>query len=234
MKDGSKVWYLRRVDLFSSLADHQVEHIAQLLGDHQIPAGVELLGERRDGDICIVKEGVVRLHGGDARHPVTLALLGPGRVFGPTSRRGGSGASRLATTMVPSYVCFASWAMMTKILFRYPEVMVGLIHSLADEVWHAESWRSRVGMVSPCDRLADLLVELGEEFGQPTDAGQRIPFPLTQAELGQMTGLSRETVSRLMGHFSRQGWVTREEELLVVRDSDALRDCGHAAAVEKS
>lgn len=229
MTARSKVWYLRYLDLFSALTDDEVEEIAQMLGDHRIPSGVELVDERCHDDICIIKEGAVRVHADDARHPTTLAILGPGKVFRPSSRAGDRSSLTHATTLLPSYVCFASWSQMMDIALRYPQMVVGLIQSLADLVIRAESWRARVGMPSPCHRLTHLLGELGNEFGEPTAAGRRLPFPLTQADLGHVTGLSRETVSRLMADFVRQGWVTREETLLVVRDPDVPPACRDTA-----
>jgi len=94
--------------------------------------------------------------------------------------------------------------------------------ALAEQVFGAEAWRERLGLASPRLRLAGLLVELSDDFGEPVAGGQRIRFRLTQADLGRMIGLSRETVSRLMADFGRRGWVARETGLLVVRDRGAL------------
>ena len=69
-------------------------------------------------------------------------------------------------------------------------------------------------------------MELSKEFGEPRTEGRRIPFRLTQEDLGHMVGLSRETVSRLMAEFARDGWVTREDGTLVVgnRTNSRRRD----------
>lgn len=228
MNDRKKVWYLRRVDLFASLTDGEIEEIAELLGDHHVPAGCELLGEFERSDrlvIVIVKEGAVRLQSGDSGQRVSLALLGPGRVFGFSSTVGNETPKTYATTLAPSYVCFTSWSKMMEVFVRYPQVMVKMTAALAELLFEAETWRARFGMSSPDHRLANLLVELSDEFGEQMTTGRRIRFRLTQIDLGSMVGLSRETVSRLMAEFGRQGWVAREEGLVVVRDRDALAAC---------
>ncbi len=217
-----KVWYLRRVDLFASMTDEEIEEVARLLDDHYIPAGAELLGERRRDRVYLVKTGAVRLHAGDSRHRVTLALLGPGRIFGLSSTVGEISPLIGATTLVPSYVCFATWPKMMEVFVQRPEVMLKATQALAEQVFRAESWRGRLGLTSPRLRLANLLLELSDEFGEPVAPGQRIRFRLTQADLGRMIGLSRETVSRLMAEFDRHGWVARDGGLLVVRDRHAL------------
>lgn len=226
VNDRQKLWYLRHIDLFTSVTDAEIEEIAQLLGDHHIPAGTPLLSDRQCDRVCLIKEGAVRIHAGDSRRPVTLALLGPGKVFGLSATIGDNDPHTHATTLIPSYVCFASWSAMMDIFIRYPHVMVKMTTALADGLFQAETWRARLGMSSPCHRLASLLVDLGEEFGEPTAAGRRIRFRLTQTDLGRMVGLSRETVSRLMAEFGRQGWIVREKGLLILRDDDNLAACG--------
>ena len=99
MSEQKKVWYLRRLDLFLSLTDEEVEAIASLLDDHEIPAGAELLRDRKRDRIYLVKQGAVRLYVGDQRRQVTLALLGPGRLFGLSATFGEDNPAIGAATM---------------------------------------------------------------------------------------------------------------------------------------
>ena len=220
--DRKKVWYLRHIHLFASMTDEEIEAVARLLGDHRHPAGVELLGDRLQDRVYIVKEGAVRLHAGVSRRQVTLALLGPGRVFGLSSTLGDDAPLIDATTLVPSYVCVATRPKMMEVFVHFPAVMLKMTGALAEQVFRADAWRERFGMTSPRHRLAHLLIELSEEFGEPAAQGRRIRFRLTQADLAGMIGLSRETVSRLMAEFGRRNCVARDGDFLIVLDRDAL------------
>jgi CRP/FNR family cyclic AMP-dependent transcriptional regulator len=220
--ERKKVWYLRRLDLFAAMTEEEIEEIARLLDDHHVPPGVELLGERRRERVYVIKTGVVRLYTGAGERQVTLALLGSGRLLGLSSTIGSDDLQIGAVTLVPSYVCFTTWTTMMEVFVQHAELMTKVMATLAEQVFQAESWRARLGLSSPRRRLASLLIELNDQFGEPVGAGRRIPFRLTQADLARMIGLSRETVSRLMAEFDRRGWVAREEGLLVVRDRDAL------------
>ncbi|MDQ3407367.1 MAG: Crp/Fnr family transcriptional regulator [Chloroflexota bacterium] len=220
--ERKKVWYLRHIDLFASMTDDEIEEVAQLLDDHYLPAGAELLGERRRDRVFLIKTGAVRLGTDAPQRQVTFALLGPGRLFGLSSAIGDDDPQISATTLLPSYVCFATWPKLLEVFVQYPQVMAKMMAALAEQVFRAESWRERLQVDSPRHRLATLLVELCDEFGEPTSDGQRIRFRLTQADLARMIGLSRETVNRVMAEFDRCGWVTREGGLLVVRDRPAL------------
>ena len=224
MSEQKKVWYLRRLDLFLSLTDEEVEAIASLLDDHEIPAGAELLRDRKRDRIYLIKQGAVRLYVGDQRRKVTLALLGPGRLFGLSATFGEDDPAIGAVTLEPAYICFATWPKLLHVFGRHPEVMLRMTTALAEQLFFAETWVERLRGRSPRVRLADLLLELCDQFCDSANAGNRIRFRLTQADLARMLNVSRETVSRLMGEFNQTGLVNREDGLLVVRNRVALED----------
>ncbi len=209
MSEQNKVWYLRRLDLFLSLTDEEVEAIARLLDDHAIPAGAELLRDRKHDRIYLIKQGAVRLYVGDQRRQVTVALLGPGRLFG------------LSTAFHEDAPAMRS---------GHPEAILYLFRDLAQAPASrradlpcgnvAERLRAR----NPRVGLADLLVELCDQFCDATGDGNRIRFRLTQADLARMLNVSRETVSRLMAEFNATGLVKREGGFLVVSNQVALED----------
>lgn len=219
-----KVWYLRRINLFAGMTDEEIEEIARLLDDHHIPAGAELLRDRRRERVYIVKTGAVRLYAGEPPGEATLALLGPGRLFGLSASVGDDRPALGAVTLEPSYICFASWPTILENLVLHLGVMRQVVNALAEQVFLVESWLERRHLRAPGARLAGLLLELVDEFGEPVgpDGARCLRFRLTQVDLARIVGLSRETTSRLLTEFRRAGWVTRGRGLLVVRDRQAL------------
>lgn len=224
MSEQNKVWYLRRLDLFLSLTDEEVEAIARLLDDHEIPAGAELLRDRKRDRIYLIKQGAVRLYVGDRSRQVTLALLGPGRLFGLSTTFGEDDPAIGAVTLEPSYICFATWPKLLQLFGRHPEVMLRMTGALAEQLFFAETWVEQLRARTPRVRLADLLVELCDQFCDSVEGGSRVRFRLTQADLARMLNVSRETVSRLMAEFNETGLVKREGGSLVVRNRVALED----------
>lgn len=217
-----KVWYLRRLDLLAGLTDAQIEELARLLDDHRFPAGVELLAHRDRDQVFLIKEGAVRLYAATPRGELTLALLGVGRLFGLSALVGEARPPVGARTLVPAYVCVTTWPRLMEVLVAHPAVLLRVLEAVGEQLVHAEVWLERVHAAPPRTRLARLLLELAAEFGETGDGGRRIPYRLTQADLGRMVGLSRETVSRVLAEFRQAGWVSRTEGRLVVRDAAAL------------
>ncbi len=221
-REDKKVWYLRRLDIFLSLTDEEIDKIARVLDDRLVPADTELLQDRQREQLFIVKSGAVRLYADSQQHQLTLALLGPGRLFGLSATVGRGSPTIGATTLEPSFICFGTVPGLLQLFGQHPEVMVRLTNALVEQIFFAETWVERAIVQSPRGRLASLLLDLCDQFGEPVDGGHRIRFHLTHADLAGMISVARETVSRLMADLQRTGLVIRKAGLLVVPDRRAL------------
>ena len=89
----------------------------------------------------------------------------------------------------------------------------------AERVWDAR------------ERLAQVLFELGEQYGQP-DADGMIRIPLTQSELGDLAGVAVSTAERVLKDLRRQGAVSTRYREITIRDMAYLE--GIRFSTEKS
>lgn len=76
-------------------------------------------------------------------------------------------------------------------------------------------WLSTLGQRKTSDRLFGFITLLVEEFGEPTDSGYCLPFPLTHAQIGSAIGSTRVTVTRLMGKLRQKGLIAIQEDNLI-------------------
>ncbi len=225
----NKVWYLRHLDLFLSLTDTEIEEIARALDDHHIPAGAELIHDRQRERLYLIKTGAVRLYSEEHGQQVTLALLGAGRLFGLSSSFGNDHPAIGATTLEPTYICFATLPKLLSLFSQFPDVMIRMTQALAEQIFVAETWIERASAMSPRARLATLLLNLCAEFCEPFEGGYRVKFRLAQADLARMINVTRETVSRVVADFMRAGWIERRDGRLVIRDQAALQQIASGA-----
>ena len=72
------------------------------------------------------------------------------------------------------------------------------------------------------EKLARLLLELGQSGGQSTEIGTRFRFSLTHEEIGEFIGASRETVTRTMSVFTHRRLVARHGATLTIPSRLAL------------
>jgi CRP/FNR family transcriptional regulator len=71
-------------------------------------------------------------------------------------------------------------------------------------------------------RFATLLLAWCDEGGTKTEEGICLTVPLTESEIGQMIGTSRETVARLLGKLKDRSIVQRRAQVFLIRDKTAL------------
>nr|WP_276511389.1 helix-turn-helix domain-containing protein [Candidatus Frankia nodulisporulans] len=76
-------------------------------------------------------------------------------------------------------------------------------------------------------RVAKALLDLAERFGEPAQpgneaAGVRVEHGLTQEELAQLVGASRETVNKALADFATRGWLRLDSRAVVLLDRERL------------
>jgi CRP/FNR family transcriptional regulator len=73
-------------------------------------------------------------------------------------------------------------------------------------------------------RLGRLLLELAHQIGEQLEGGfHRFPLLLTHEEMASMACTTRETVTRTLGQFRKDGWISIEDSLVTLRDPDSLQ-----------
>jgi CRP/FNR family transcriptional regulator len=72
-------------------------------------------------------------------------------------------------------------------------------------------------------RVAKALLSLAERFGETDPDGVRVHHDLTQEELAQLVGASRETVNKALSDFAGRGWLRVDARAVVLLDLERLR-----------
>jgi CRP/FNR family transcriptional regulator len=82
---------------------------------------------------------------------------------------------------------------------------------------------------SALEKLARLILRWGRNFGERTDEGLQVRIVLTQEEIAQVIGASRETVTRLLSVLKRDQIIRVKRDALLIRDSGALASLAHSS-----
>ena len=71
-------------------------------------------------------------------------------------------------------------------------------------------------------RVAKALLDLASRFGVEAEDGLRVTHDLTQEELAQLVGASRETVNKALADFASRGFLRLEARAVVILDIERL------------
>ena len=215
---------LQRVPLFSELTPDELTQIARVAVPREFPSETRVFHEGDPGDACyIVRQGSCRV---TREHPdgraITLATLGPGAIFGELAMfdSGRRSASVEATDELRLLVLPARD--MRKLIREHPEMAEKLIVALTRRLREANERISRQSFQTVPSRVAGVLNQLLDEEGVGPTVHEGVTIRLRQADLAQMAGTSRESVSRFLATLERAGVVKVGRAKVTVIEPDRL------------
>src|SRR5918994_4255179 len=177
--------------------------------ESHLARGEVLFREGDEGDrVYVVIRGKVKLGRTalDGRENL-LALLGPGQMFGELSLFDPGPRSATATAVTDVTLLGLGHADLLPWLTGRPEVGRGLLLQLASRLRRSNDTLADLVFSDVPGRVAKALLELSMRFGAPAAEGIRVAHDLTQEELAQLVGASRETVSKALADFVQRGWI---------------------------
>ena len=103
-----------------------------------------------------------------------------------------------------------------------PEVARGLLGQLAGRLRRANDVVSDLVFSDVPGRVAKALLDLASRFGERTETGLVVHHELTQEELAQLVGASRETVNKALADFATRGWIRLEPRSVTITDLERV------------
>ncbi|MDX6632216.1 MAG: family transcriptional regulator, cyclic receptor protein [Solirubrobacterales bacterium] len=215
---------LSRVPLFSELSGAELRHMSQVAVSRSYEQGARVFHEGDHSDACyIIRSGscrVTREHS-DGR-AITLANLGPGDIFGELAMLDGEVRSASVETLTDAELLALPARDVRAMLARHPEITVKLVAALTRRLREANERVSRQSFQTVPSRVAGVLAQLVAEEAPRGEEG--ITIRMNQADLAQLAGTSRESVSRFLAQLERAGVVLCGRGRVTVMDPPRLRN----------
>jgi CRP/FNR family cyclic AMP-dependent transcriptional regulator len=185
------------------------------------------LEDGRGRGVHVLSRGRMKiLRFSDEGRVILLELIEPGGVFGELSfapePRDDCG-SNYAEALEDSIVYTIPFLTFERVLRQRPTLAVGIASLLGQRCNKLERRLEAHVFHRVPTRLANQLLELATRYGEAHADGTLLCVPLSQQDLGNLIGASREIVSLTLSDFKRRGLVSSKGRRLVVRES-ALRE----------
>jgi CRP-like cAMP-binding protein len=153
---------------------------------------------------------------------VIVRFVGPGEPFGGVVAIGDAAYPVTAVVVQPSTLRSWTREAVAELLELNPQVRVNIMREMAMHMTDAltrvrELTTARVGQ-----RLAQALLRLSRQCGQPGADGVLITQPLTRQELADLTGATLYTVSRTLAKWESQGLLESHKRLLLLKSLKSL------------
>ena len=216
----------RRASLFCGLPSQILLELNSIRQSALYPQGVLLFveGEPARG-LFVICTGQAKLSASsEGGKRITLRVVEPGEALGLSSVIANRPFQLSAETLLPSQVCYFPRSQFLGFMHAHPEVTVRVAEHLSMELH--EAWQhTRLLSLAPCCRakLAQFLLLRARQNGKPIPQGFRLPLNMTEEEIGEAIGATRETVSRLLTDFRRRHLIRVNGGSVVLAKPEELR-----------
>lgn len=204
---------LSNVPIFESLADDERQAIADMATTRSLPANSVVVNEGDQTDsMYIILSGKVKIYLSDEDgKEITLGISGPGDYFGEMVLDGGL-RSASVMTIEPSKFSIIQKNDLEKYLLKNPNVALEIVRQLIGRIRALSDNVRSLALLDVYGRLRKLLLDLAvEEHGEKI-----IKEKITQQELANRVGASREMVSKILKELTIGGYIQIDKKIITI------------------
>jgi CRP/FNR family transcriptional regulator, cyclic AMP receptor protein len=216
---------LRRAPLFDGLDDEGARTLRRQMAELKLSRGEHLFMEGDDGDsLYVVIDGKMKLTraAADGRENL-LSVIGPGEMFGELSLFDPRPRTSSASAVTDAVLASLKHEALTPWLRERPDVSLHMLRALAQRLRRANDVTADLVFTDVPGRVAKALLDLAARFGVQREDGLQVNHDLTQEELAQLVGASRETVNKALADFVARGWIQLHPKSVLLIDAERMR-----------
>jgi len=216
----SDTGYLGAMDAEDERALRQVSH------ERELPAGAPVFGEGEPAyEVFFLIEGSVKITRSSREgREVVLAVRSEGDVLGETSAVDGMPRSAQAWTLEPVRLLAVPVRDFRRLLDERASLCRALVDVLCERMREGTDQVLELGTDDALTRVGRRLMEFGREGGEQTAEGLVVELPVSQQEVADRCGLSREAVVKALRALRALGWIAQDGRQVVLTNEEALRE----------
>jgi CRP-like cAMP-binding protein len=212
------------VPVFETLAPDDLQRVVEVAVPRSFPGHHVIFREGDASDTCyVVRAGHARAI---REHPdgrmITLAHFGPGDIFGELAMFDDELRSATVETLDEVQAIAVLGSDMRRLLRQHPDIAVKLVIALGRRLREANERLARQSFQTVQSRVAVVLDGLVRQAQSEGAGAGDVLVKITQADIAQLAGSSRESASRFIAVLERAGVITQGRGRITVHDPDAL------------
>lgn len=203
------LWYLKGFRFFRHLPKAKLRRLQARLKPLRFQAGGVIYSP---GDpatsVLLVRKGAVEIARlGPRGRKVGLNVLGPGEVFGHLGVFAGGERPHQATALEASQLWRLRAGEFLRLCRDHPDFTIAVARSLTDKAILCNARIEDLLFKSVPIRLAEALADLAARFGSPLNGAWDLNLPITQQNLADLVGASRQHVNGAMRYLAQEGLI---------------------------
>jgi len=219
--------FLRRVEIFASLEESELADLLEATTTKRLAAREVLFHKGDPGNqLYGVLSGRLKVLATSAEgKEVVFALSGPGDVIGEIALMDSNPRSATVVALENSELLTLHRRDFLPFLERHPKAAIRMASVLARRVRDLSQNTEDAQFMPLPSRMAKKVLRLADVYGKPlAQGGTSIDIRLSQQDLADLVGTTRESVNKQLRHWEEQGYVELKRAHINVLERDALED----------
>ena len=215
---------LSRAGIFQGVDPVAVQNLIEQMETVRFPRGTTIFEEGEPGDrLYIITSGKIKLarHAPDGRENL-LTVMGPSDMFGELSIFDPGPRTSSAVCVTEVTAATMNSEMLKQWVADHPAIAQQLLRVLARRLRRTNANLADLIFTDVPGRVAKTLLQLANRFGTHEGGALRVNHDLTQEEIAQLVGASRETVNKALATFAHRGWIRLEGKSVLIVDTEHL------------
>ncbi|MCL5059029.1 MAG: Crp/Fnr family transcriptional regulator [Actinobacteria bacterium] len=217
--------YLKNIFLFSYLNEEQLAEVDSLIMERDYRRGRIIFVEGEPGEaVFFLREGRIKIskQTEDGREQI-LHFIHPGEMFAEVVLFDGGDYPATAEAVEDSRVGMIRNSDMERITLGSPGIALGILRIMSKRLRMAQKQINDLALMDTSRRMASTLMFLAAEQGVSCEKGIVIDMSLTNQDLANMIGTSRETANRILSDMRRQKALQVENRQIIIIDMKKLK-----------
>jgi CRP/FNR family transcriptional regulator, cyclic AMP receptor protein len=220
----SPISVLKRIPLFASFPEADQQRLVTLLRKETLRKGERLFRQGDEGDaLYLILQGRIKISLSSQMDTVTLAVLGQGEFLGEMALLDGLPRSADAIAMEDSFLYALNRRDFLSCVVHNEKAVRGVLASLSLRLRKTDNMLAEMCFLNLSARLARTLVELAERQGPDREAPDQYKLKISQQELGNILGVSRESINRELKRLRDKGWVSTSRDYIHIEQLASLK-----------
>lgn len=212
--------------LLGKLSSSEIETLVNYARSEAHSAGDEIFAKGSPGQsMYAVARGTVRISApSPAGKEIVLNIIGPGEIFGEVTLLDGLERSGDATAMTYCELLVMHRRDVIPVIEKRADICMMLLKILCERLRRTSEQVEDVLFRHLEGRIAKALLQLANSIGRPSARGVSVDLQLSQQDLGNIVGGTRESINKQLQIWQKAGFLTLGKGSIVIR---------HMAAIER-
>lgn len=216
---------LRNIPIFADISNEQLAQIVRVGVRKKYKKGnIILLEEEAGAALFVIVSGKVKIiRTDDDGREVILSILGENDFFGEMAILDGMARSASVVAITKTELFMIHRRDFLDLLNRYPSVAIALLRELTMRLRKADAQIKSLSLKDAAGRVANVIIQLADDIGKIRKGRVEIDELPLQQDLANMSGTSRETISRMVHMFIKKGYLEMQGNKLIINDYEKFK-----------